>query len=64
MAIRIRRINGRLVALCAARTKIQRDDIYLDDNVHHALTTKFAVDWGESWADPIIVKLMKREEEG
>jgi len=68
MAIRIRKIDGHIVALCAAETKAQKGDIYLDDNVHHALSTKFAIDWdGEGlvtadWADERIAKLMKEEE--
>lgn len=68
MAIRIREINGGVVALCAAKTKEKKGDIYLDDNAHHALTTKFAIDWADEdlktgdWADPIIAKLMIREE--
>lgn len=45
MAIRIRKIKGHTVALCAAKAKSEKDDIYLDDNVHHALTVKFAVDF-------------------
>ena len=45
MAIRIRNINGTTVALCAAKTKPEPNDIYLDDSVHHALTTKFGVDF-------------------
>ncbi|MFH2050489.1 MAG: hypothetical protein ABIJ12_13720 [bacterium] len=45
MAIRIRKINGTTVALCAACTHAKEGDIYLDDSVHHALSTKFGVDW-------------------
>ena len=45
MAIRIRRRDGGLVALCAAETKPKHDDIYLDDNVHHALSKKFEEDF-------------------
>lgn len=45
MAIRIRNLDGELVALCAAKTKAKAGDIYLDDNVHHALTTKFGLDF-------------------
>lgn len=45
MAIRIRKVNGVTVALCAAETDPQEGDIYLDDNVHYALSTKFALDW-------------------
>lgn len=45
MAIRIRRVNGRLIALCAARSVPKDGDIYLDDGLHHALSTKFALDF-------------------
>ena len=72
MAIRIRQAYylGKIywVALCAAETKEQKGDIYLDDNAHHALASKFAIDMdGEGlktaeWADPILAKLMKKEE--
>ena len=64
MAIRIRVINGSTVALCAAKTYAKEDDIYLDDSVHHALSTKYGVDWLEEGflkvdlADDKIKKLM------
>lgn len=45
MAIRIRKINGETVALCAAKTEAKEGDVYLDDYTHHALTVKFTVDW-------------------
>lgn len=45
MSIRIRQSGGFAVALCAAKTKAKEGDIYLDDDTHHALTTKFAVDF-------------------
>lgn len=45
MAIRIRRINGKTVALCAAESSEKPGDIYLDDNIHHALTVKFTKDF-------------------
>ena len=45
MAIRIREIEGHTVALCAARTKRQIGDTYIDDAAHHALSTKFMVDF-------------------
>ena len=45
MAIRIRKINGELVALCAAETAPEKGDIYLDDNIHHALNIKFYTDY-------------------
>lgn len=63
MAIRIRKINGHLVALCAAKTKPEEEDIYLDDNIHHALSAKFAVDHERSEiADLVLVELMIKEE--
>lgn len=46
MAIRIRRIKDKIVALCAAETDPKIDDLYyLDDNVHHALSEKFTADF-------------------
>ena len=68
MAIRIREIEGHIVALCAAKTEAKEGDIYLGDGAHHALSTKFSVDWVsegrfvEDWADDIIKDLMLREE--
>lgn len=72
MAIRLRMIHdlGKdyWVALCAAKTKEQKGDIYLDDNHHHALYTKFAIDFNSEglktadWADQTIAKLMREEE--
>ena len=70
MAIRIREIDGHLVALCAAKTKAKAGDIYLGDGAHHALTTKFGVDWvsegrikpEDEGSDDIIKKLMLKEE--
>lgn len=64
MAIRIRTINGVTVALCAYETDEKPGDIYLDDNAHHALSTKFGLDWHsagflrESLADPRLVEVM------
>ena len=45
MAIRIREIDGKLIALCAAETEAEENDIYLDDNIHHALGKKFYEDF-------------------
>ncbi len=67
MAIRIRTIKGLTIALCAACTKPKDGDIYLDDSVHHALSTKFSLDWyeegliGDPWADKELTALMKAE---
>lgn len=68
MAIRIRIIDGHMVALCAARTKPQKGDIYLDDNVHHALSSKFAMDFYEegflkiNLAEKNLLQIMKKTE--
>jgi len=67
MAIRIRIVNGYTIALCAACTESKEGDLYLDDSVHHALSTKFGLDWYEegsldkSLADDRLVPLMKAE---
>ena len=45
MAIRIRKIKGTTVALCAAKSKPKKGDLYLDDACHHALTIKFESDF-------------------
>ncbi len=45
MAIRLRKVNSILVALCAAATEPKKGDVYLDDGQHHALTCKFERDW-------------------
>lgn len=68
MAIRIRKVQGRIVALCAAKTVPEPEDIYLDDAAHHALTTKFGLDFQsegfmeDALADPILVPIMEQEE--
>ena len=67
MAIRIRVVDGHTIALCAAEVGPRRGDLYLDDNIHHALSTKFGEDWygmgflEKPLSDPILVKLMRRE---
>lgn len=45
MAIRIRKVDGHWVALCAAETKPKKGDIYLDDVIDHALRMKFLKDY-------------------
>jgi hypothetical protein len=46
MAIRLRRVEGVLVALCAAETDAVDGDVYLDDGQHYALAMKFRDDYG------------------
>ena len=68
MAIRIRKVNETTVALCAAKTFPEKDDIYLDDSAHHALSTKFDVDYLEmgflkvNLADENVKKVMLDQE--
>lgn len=64
MAIRLRRINGRMVALCAAKSSPEPGDTYLDDGMHEALVLKFCGDFksmgfyhGSSDYDPSAVEL-------
>ena len=45
MAIRLRKIHGRWVALCAAKTKAEAGDMYLDDGMDHALRLKLSGDF-------------------
>lgn len=45
MAIRIRKINNDIVALCAAKFEAEDGDIYLDDAIDHALRMKFIKDY-------------------
>lgn len=45
MSIRIRTVNGHMVALCAARSVLKDGDFYLDDAQHHALAEKFRRDY-------------------
>ena len=48
MSIRIRRAeDDQLVALCAAKSREQEGDTYLDDEVHYALAQKFWRDYDE-----------------
>ena len=68
MAIRLRNIKGTWVAICAAKSRPEIGDVYLDDGMHHALTTKFGLDFHSEGfmendlADEHLVKLMKMEE--
>ena len=45
MAVRIRVIRDRLVALCAAEHPAKLGDIYLDDAEDHALRQKYLADY-------------------
>lgn len=45
MAIRLRRIDSVMIAICAAMSIEKSGDIYLDDAAHYALAQKFSRDW-------------------
>lgn len=68
MAIRIRRVKGIIIAVCAAKTGAKEEDIYLDDSAHHALSEKFYRDFAEmgfmskELAHPENAKVAKEEE--
>lgn len=67
MSIRLRIIEGRMVALCAARSVPADGDIYLDDAVHYALSQKFMADLdelagGTLGADPEYARRMESGE--
>lgn len=70
MAIRIRNVNGVTVALCAAMSNEMEGDVYLDDNAHHALTTKFGLDFysegflKDPMVDDFLIPIMEREQGG
>lgn len=49
MAIRLRLVNGKMIAICAARSVPKDDDIYLDDAAHSALANKFSRDYHEMY---------------
>ena len=70
MAIRIRKIDGYIIAVCAAKSDAKEGDIYLNDDIHHALTSKFGIDFmnegfmNEHLADNNLIALMKQEQGG
>ena len=43
--MRLREIDGTLVALCAAKTKPQSGDVYIDDRQDHATRVKLERDF-------------------
>lgn len=52
MAIRLRRVDGEAVALCAALTQAEPGDIYVDDEWHYALAQKFWRDYPQVGITP------------
>lgn len=74
MAIRVRKISGHTIAICAAISEPKQGDIYLDDGAHEALHDKFDVDYksmgfidpdlADSLVDEERIKLMIQEQGG
>lgn len=67
MAIRLRVVDGVLIAICAARSVEKPGDVYLDDGQHHALGNKFSRDNHEMWGFDFPyqdedIELVEREE--
>jgi len=58
MAIRLRKLDGTWVALCAVESDPKNGDIYLDDAIHYALACKFAREHTVDWEDKQVNKLM------
>lgn len=61
MAIRIRKVEGITIAVCAVETDEKKGDIYLDDAIHEALSSKFSSEWKIGYENPLIIELMKKE---
>lgn len=47
MAIRLRKVNGIHVALCAAKSRPIQGDIYINDSFHYAISQKYWRDYDE-----------------
>lgn len=45
MAMRVRVVEGNIVALCAAEFPAEAGDLYIDDGQDHAIRTKLARDF-------------------
>lgn len=61
MGIRIRKVDGMMVAVCAAETDAEPDDIYWDDSVHMGLVTKFSEDYDLGISEPELVARMETQ---
>jgi len=59
MAIRLRKVNGHIIALSAAKSVAKIGDVYIDDAQHEALANKFARDTGTTgcWDDSKLVEV-------
>lgn len=64
MAIRIRRIGGKVVALCAAKYDPEPGDHYIDDAEDHAIRAKIECDFDREGCGPSKVAELKAERDG
>ncbi len=58
MAIRLRKVKGTWVALCAVEADLKEGDVYIDDAQHYALACKFAREHTVNWQDERVNALM------
>ncbi|KKK80938.1 hypothetical protein LCGC14_2818460 [marine sediment metagenome] len=64
MAMRLRTVNGELMALCAAYSEEKQGDIYIDDGWNYAISQKYWRDYDEiAITDEKDVALAKKIEE-
>ena len=61
MAMRLRRVGGFWVALCAATTEACEGDVYLDDAQDHAIRQKIEADWNSEGCGPADVDRLRTE---
>lgn len=57
MALRLRRVDGVLVTLCAAETDPMDGDFYLNDEIHYSLSLNFMRSRGDLEEDDEYSKL-------
>ena len=55
MSMRLRIVDGKHVALCAAKTREEDDEIYLDDAWHYAISQKY-------WRDYEAITIVDKEQ--
>lgn len=60
MAMRLRTVEGTMIAVCAALTEPKDGDVYLDDGQHYALTMKYMHEAGYDVGE--YADLMEREQ--
>jgi hypothetical protein len=61
MAIRLRRVEGQWVALCAVESDPKEGDVYIDDAQDSALRVKFMQDYDVPGRDYDLERLMETQ---